>query len=121
MLALHREKVYLLSRKRVLPQSTNLTQTGWKAGVSVHTHIIPELRRAAPCGCCKTNGRECEHGLSLAPMANQVCSMSHCCDYRHGALAQLEAPQVNQRGELNICSAGGPQTMLMGLHLLLGH
>lgn len=54
-------------------------------------------------------------------MAVQVCLMSHCCDYQHGALAQLEAPQVNQGGEASICSAGGPQTTLMGFHLLLGH
>ena len=54
-------------------------------------------------------------------MAIQVCLMSHCCDYQHGALAQLEAPQVNHRGEASICTAGGPQTTLMGFHLLLGH
>lgn len=69
---------------------------------------------------CKTNGRECEHGLRLALMAIQVCLMRHCCDYQHGALAQLEDPQVNHRGEASICTAGGPQTTLMGFHLLLG-
>lgn len=73
----------------------------------------------SPCVCCKTNDHECEHGLRLALMAIQVCLMSHCCDYRHGALAQHEAPQVNQRGEASICTAGGPQTALMGFHLLL--
>lgn len=82
-----------------------------------HAHITV----LSLCGCCKTNSRECEHGLCLATMAIQVCLMSHCCDYQHAALAQLEAPQVNHRGEANICSAGGPQTMLMGLHLPLGH
>lgn len=76
--------------------------------------------KASSCGCCKTNGRECEHGLCLALMANQVCLMSHCCDYQHDALVRLEAPQVKQRGEANICTAGGPQTTLMGFHLLLG-
>lgn len=70
---------------------------------------------------CKTNGRECEHGLRLALTAIQVCLMSHCCDYQHGALAQLEAPQVNHRGETSVCTAGGPQTTLMGFHLLLVH
>lgn len=53
-------------------------------------------------------------------MTIQVCLMSHFCDYQHGALAQLEAPQVNHIGEVNSCTAGGPQTMLMGFHLLLG-
>lgn len=72
-------------------------------------------------GGCKTNGRECEHDLHLALMAIQVCLMSHRCDYQHAALAQLETPQVNRRGEASFCTAGGPQTMLMGFHLLLGH
>lgn len=78
----------------------------------------PELPSS---GCCKPNGCECEHGLRLALMADQVCLMSHCCDYQHGALAQLEAPQVNHRGAASLRAAGGPQAMLMGFHLLLGH
>ncbi len=85
------------------------------------THTRPRGAELSSFGCCKTNGRECEHGLRLALMAIQVCLMSHCCDYQHGALAQLEAPQVNHRGEASICTAGGPQTTLMGFHLLLGH
>lgn len=42
-----------------------------------------------------------KHGLSRWPGegADQVCLMSRSCDYQHGALAQLEAPQVNQRAE----------------------
>lgn len=84
------------------------------------THAHHPGAKASSCGCCKANGRECEHGLCLALMANQVCLMSHCCDYQHSALVRLEAPQVKQRGEANICTAGGPQTTLMGFHLLLG-
>lgn len=84
------------------------------------THTRPLGAELSSCGCCKTNGRECEHGLCLALMASQVCLMSRCCDYQHGALAQLESPQVNHRGEASICTAGGPRTTLMGFHLLLG-
>lgn len=130
-LAVFRKKVYSFSRIHVLPQVTNLTLP-WSCCIFpsasnmseswlLHTHAHHLGAEASSCGCCKTNGRECEHGLCLALMANQVCLMSHCCDYQHGALAQLEAPQVNQRGEANICTAGGPQTTLMGFHLLLGH
>lgn len=63
----------------------------------------------------------CEGGLLWALPAVRVCSMSRCCDYQHGALAQLEAPQVCQRGEADVCTAGGPRAALMGRHLLLGH
>jgi len=89
------------------------------AGRRTHTH--PRGVELSSYGCCKTNDRECEHGLCLALVAVQVCLMSHCCDYQHGALAQLEAPQVNHRGEAAICSAGGPRTTWMGFHLLPGH
>lgn len=100
---------------RVFPSFSNMPEN-WL----LQTHAHHPGAKASSCGCCKTNGRECEHGLCLALMANQVCLMSHCCDYQHGALVRLEAPQVKQRGEANICTAGGPQTTLMGFHLLLG-
>lgn len=54
-------------------------------------------------------------------MAIQVCLMSHCCDYQHGALAQLEVLQVKHGGGASVCTAGGPQTVLMCFHLLSGY
>lgn len=84
------------------------------------THTSPHGTGLLLC-CCKTTGRECEHGLRLAPMTIQVGLMSHCCDYQLAALAQLEAPQVNQRGAGSTHSPCGPQTTLMGFCLLLSH
>lgn len=86
-----------------------------------HTHLLVHRLELSGCGDYKTNGRECEHDLRLALMAVQVWLMSHHCDYQHAALAQHEVPQVNRTGEASIWTAGGPQPMLMGFHLLLGH
>lgn len=82
----------------------------------VRARILPE----SSCPGCKTNGRECEHGLCRALMAVQVCLMSRRCDYQRGALVRLEAPQVNRGGEAGTCTAGGPRTALMVFHLLPG-